>query len=163
MASTGAAQVLPETPTFRPFFLVIFGGGRQQVPSPPVESAKKGVKRQLQSKIGLLLAAALLTVMAATNCSTLVYSDPQHQGNYLGEDVLADLKVGMSKNQVIALLGNPLLTSPFDSRIWDYVSYREGRRGQQELLKVRLYFNSRQRLYRIDREGFDEGQPPLSG
>ena len=51
-----------------------------------------------------------------------VYKQDIHQGNVLEAAQIEQLKVGMSKTQVIALLGSPQLTDPFHSQRWDYFS-----------------------------------------
>lgn len=43
------------------------------------------------------------------------------QGNYVSQAMAAQLKEGMSKDQVRAVLGTPLLVDPFRSDRWDYI------------------------------------------
>ena len=50
-----------------------------------------------------------------------VYKIDINQGNYLSEDTVDKLKVGMTQAQVRQLLGTPLITSPFRADRWDYV------------------------------------------
>src|SRR5688572_23392774 len=47
------------------------------------------------------------------------------QGNYISQDMVAQLKPGMSKEQVRLALGTPLLTDIFHADRWDYVYWRE--------------------------------------
>ncbi|MGE5170229.1 MAG: outer membrane protein assembly factor BamE [Rudaea sp.] len=58
-----------------------------------------------------------------------VYKIDINQGNYLSQDMVDKLKVGMTQPQVKQLLGTPLVTSPFRSDRWDYV-YEYTRQGQ---------------------------------
>ena len=43
------------------------------------------------------------------------------QGNYISQDMVGQLKPGMSKEQVRLTLGTPLLTDIFHADHWDYV------------------------------------------
>ena len=58
-----------------------------------------------------------------------VYKIDINQGNYLSQDMVDKLKVGMTQPQVKQLLGTPLVTSPFRRDRWDYV-YEYTRQGQ---------------------------------
>jgi outer membrane protein assembly factor BamE len=58
-----------------------------------------------------------------------VYKIDINQGNYLSQDTVDKLKVGMTQAQVRQVLGTPLVTSPFRTDRWDYV-YEYTHRGQ---------------------------------
>src|SRR6478609_10052008 len=86
-----------------------------------------------------ILPMALLSFLAA-GCATFdryapswrslgVYKIDINQGNYLSQDAVDKLKVGMTQPQVKQLLGTPLVTSPFRADRWDYV-YEFSRLGQ---------------------------------
>lgn len=63
---------------------------------------------------------ASLALMAALTGCNLVYRIDVQQGNYVPEDVAAKVQVGMTKPQVRALLGTPLLNDIFHANRWDY-------------------------------------------
>jgi len=84
-----------------------------------------------------LCAAALV---AFSGCSTLetympvvtsleVYKIDINQGNYLSQDMVDKLKVGMTRPQVRTVLGTPLVSSAFHDNRWDYV-YEYSRQGK---------------------------------
>jgi outer membrane protein assembly factor BamE (lipoprotein component of BamABCDE complex) len=89
----------------------------------------------------VLRASALaLALFAAGGCATAekyvpswrslgVYKIDVNQGNYLSQDMVDKLKVGMTQTQVKQLLGTPLVTSAFRPDRWDYV-YEYTRQGQ---------------------------------
>lgn len=54
--------------------------------------------------------------------SGCIYKMDIHQGNVLEAEQLTQLKVGMSKTDVITLLGTPQVTDPFHIQRWDYYS-----------------------------------------
>ena len=85
--------------------------------------------------VPLALAAILLAACATVDRyapswrSLGVYKIDINQGNYLSQDAVDKLKVGMTQPQVKQLLGTPLVTSPFRADRWDYV-YEYTRQGQ---------------------------------
>ena len=58
-----------------------------------------------------------------------VYKIDINQGNYLSQDMVDKLKVGMTQAQVKQVLGTPLIASPFRPDRWDYV-YEYTRQGR---------------------------------
>ena len=86
----------------------------------------------------LLRALACAALLAAAGCSSMgqyvpdslaVYKLDINQGNYLSQDMVDKLKVGMTRQQVRLLLGTPLVTSAFRDNRWDYV-YEYARQGK---------------------------------
>jgi outer membrane protein assembly factor BamE len=71
------------------------------------------------------------------------------QGNYVSQEMVSQLKPGMSKEQVRFIMGTPLLTDIFHAERWDYVYWRETSSGKRETRKLALYFDAG-RLTRID-------------
>lgn len=65
--------------------------------------------------VGLALALCL------SGCG-LVYKQNVQQGNVLDDEDIAQLEEGMTKRQVLVLLGSPSVQSPFHADRWDYVS-----------------------------------------
>jgi outer membrane protein assembly factor BamE len=72
--------------------------------------------------------------------SLAVYKIDVNQGNYLSQDMVDKLKVGMTKPQVKVVLGTPLVTSAFRDNRWDYV-YEFQRAGRvREHRQFTVYF-----------------------
>jgi len=110
------------------------------------------VFRDTLSMRGAARAAALcLALVSAGGCATAdqylpswrsfgVYKIDINQGNYLSQDMVDKLKVGMTPAQVKQVLGTPLVTSPFRPDRWDYV-YEYSRQGRVvEHRNFTLYF-----------------------
>ena len=71
------------------------------------------------------------------------------QGNYISQEMVSQLKPGMSKDQVRFLLGTPLLTDIFHAERWDYVYWREASSGKRESRRLALFFEGG-KLARLD-------------
>lgn len=65
-----------------------------------------------------------------------VYRMTVQQGNIVTEEMIDRLELGMTKNQVLYLLGTPVLTDIFHTDRWDY-TYTI-RRGHQDMETKRL-------------------------
>jgi len=62
------------------------------------------------------------------------------QGNYISQEMVAQLKPGMSKEQVRFILGTPLVTDIFHADRWDYVYYREMPGGKRKQRAISVHF-----------------------
>lgn len=62
------------------------------------------------------------------------------QGNFISQEMVAQLKEGMTREQVIFVLGTPLLNDIFHAERWDYVfRYKKGN-GEITNSKVTVFF-----------------------
>ncbi len=64
------------------------------------------------------------------------------QGNYISQEMVAQLKLGMTKEQVRYVLGTPLVADIFHADRWDYVYYKDPRRGTREGRKIAVVFEN---------------------
>jgi outer membrane protein assembly factor BamE len=71
-----------------------------------------------------------------------VYRMDIQQGNYISQEMVSQLKIGMTKEQVRYVLGTPLVADIFHADRWDYVYYYDPRRGQREARKIAVVFES---------------------
>lgn len=97
--------------------------------------------------------AALSSALFVTGCSTdsipgwlKPYRPDVHQGNVVTSEMLDSLHEGMTKNQVIFLLGTPTLISSFHKNEWDYIYYLNPRLGKTEIRKLQIYFDEDDRV-----------------
>ena len=89
------------------------------------------------------LCSCLLLLSVLTACSGIKYLDfpgvykiAIPQGNIITQDMVDQLRPGMSKRQVIFVMGTPLVRDPFHQDRWDYIySYQPGGgiRGQERV------------------------------
>ena len=68
------------------------------------------------------------------------YKPEIQQGNYVSQEMMAQIKPGMTREQVRFILGTPLLTDIFHGDRWDYVYWREAVNGRREERRVALFF-----------------------
>jgi outer membrane protein assembly factor BamE len=80
------------------------------------------------------------------------------QGNFVSQEMVAQLKPGMTKEQVRFILGTPMVTDIFHSDRWDYVYWREAPNGKRETRKVTVLFEQGQ-LARVDGDVLPSGGP----
>jgi outer membrane protein assembly factor BamE len=99
----------------------------------------------------ILVCAGLLTACG------IVYKLPTRQGNVIEQKQLDQLEVGMTREQVLYLMGTPLAASPFREDRWDYVGYYKSPRGKVSKRVVTLYFDPTGTLARM------EGSEDVSG
>jgi outer membrane protein assembly factor BamE len=89
--------------------------------------------------IGLMRPVLVCLALAASGC---VYRMDIQQGNFLKEDDVAKLKVGMTRSQVRFLLGTPMVADSFKPDRWDYVYYVKPGKGRRQISRrhVVVYF-----------------------
>jgi outer membrane protein assembly factor BamE len=62
------------------------------------------------------------------------------QGNFISQEMVSQLKPGMTKEQVRFILGTPLVTDIFHAERWDYVFFRETADGKREQRNLSVVF-----------------------
>jgi outer membrane protein assembly factor BamE len=91
--------------------------------------------------VALLLLSAQLCACGVPRIPGITPYKPEiQQGNYISQDLIAQVKPGMTREQVRFLLGTPLLTDIFHADRWDYVYWRETTDGKREQRKLALFF-----------------------
>ncbi len=92
-----------------------------------------------------LLALIIVTTALLNGCSYLKYPDLHkvtvQQGNIVNQEMIDQLRPGMTRSQVRYIFGTPLLMDTFDQDRWDYY-YNIKRPGKEELReKVTIFFD----------------------
>lgn len=106
---------------------------------------------QMQNLIKTVTFSLALTL--AGGCSYLgVYKRDLPQGNLVTQDMVEQLELGMSRDQVQYVMGTPLLEAPFDASQWDYVFRLDEAYGDVKQRRVTLTF-ANQRLADIEVSG----------
>lgn len=102
---------------------------------------------------------ALLALAPLSGCG-LIYKVDAQQGNLFDKATVESLKPGMSKRQVLLVMGSPSVISPFDQDRWDYVSTIRRGRNKMASKDLTLYFENDQ-LAKIDGDYFPEDPDQL--
>lgn len=71
-----------------------------------------------------------------------IYRPDIQQGNFISREMVAQLKTGMTKEQVRFLLGTPLLIDVFHAERWDYPFTLKKGDGQITTSKVTVFFEN---------------------
>ncbi|HEY6644937.1 outer membrane protein assembly factor BamE [Povalibacter sp.] len=94
------------------------------------------------------LVAGLLVLAFLGGC---VHRIDIQQGNFLETKDIDRVAVGMTRIQVRALLGTPMVADPFETWRWDYVYYlKKGRLQEPQHRQFTVYFEE-DKVIRIDR------------
>lgn len=84
----------------------------------------------------LFLSASLVLL---SGCQ-LFYKVDVYQGNMLSKEQVAELETGMTKQQVIDVIGSPAISDPFHQSRWDYIGTRSLRGSKTETKNLSLTF-----------------------
>ena len=68
------------------------------------------------------------------------YRPDIQQGNFISQEMLTQLKVGQTREQVKFIFGTPLLTDVFHANRWDYPFYLTRGNGELTQARVTVYF-----------------------
>lgn len=105
------------------------------------------------------LLVAFLVASAIGGCGWM-YRQPLHQGNLLEEKNIAQLQEGLTRRQVLVLLGTPSISDPFHQARWDYFSSQRRGHGKPEIKNLTLWFDG-DSLARWEGEYFPEQDQQL--
>ena len=100
-------------------------------------------------------ARTAILVAAIAGCSSVPrivneYKIDVQQGNVLTQDMVAQLRPGLTKDQVRFILGTPMLMDIFHAQRWDYVyRLKKGNTGDVEMRKFSVFFNDDNKLARV--------------
>lgn len=85
------------------------------------------------------------------------YRPDVHQGNIITQEMVDQLRQGMTREQVRFMLGTPLLTDEFHKDRWDYPYYLNPLKGQVQSRRLTVFFKDN----KVERFVSDE-MPPES-
>ena len=104
------------------------------------------------------LTVALALPLGACGVPQLItpYRMDIQQGNYISQEMVAQLRPGMTREQVRFVLGTPLLADIFHADRWDYVYWRERPGAKLEQRKLTVFFEDG-KLMRLDGDTVSAG------
>lgn len=96
----------------------------------------------------ILIPALFVCLCVNAGCS--IYRPTIQQGNILEPEQISKLKTGMTRRQVMFVMGTPLLQDPFHKDRWDYIhTVKPGTSREMTYQRLTLYFEN-DSLVRID-------------
>jgi outer membrane protein assembly factor BamE len=101
------------------------------------------------------LAGTALVAVVLSACSSVPrivneYKIDVQQGNVLTQDMVSQLKPGLTRDQVRFILGTPMLTDMFHANRWDYVyRLKKGASGEVEMRKFSAFFDDGGKLVSV--------------
>ncbi len=98
--------------------------------------------RQFNRLAPLLISAALASALAGCQHIPVGYDIDVQQGNIINQEQVQALRIGMSREQVVEIIGEPVMVNTFDNRCWDYVYTDVSRKKSFEKNKVTLIFEN---------------------
>jgi outer membrane protein assembly factor BamE len=110
------------------------------MPLSRINGKKRNNSKAMRTLNSLLAVACLLLLSACNNIGSMdfpgVYKISIPQGNIITQEMVDQLRPGMTKRQVIFVMGTPLIRDPYHQDRWDYVYNFQpggGERGQERL------------------------------
>lgn len=95
----------------------------------------------------MLTGLTFLGLAALAGCSFPgVYKIDIQQGNVVTQDMIDQLRPGMTQRQVRFIMGNPLITDTFHARRWDYLYSIQPGGGVRQQERISLVFDANDQL-----------------
>jgi len=95
----------------------------------------------------MLTSLPLLGLLSLAGCTVPgVYKIDIQQGNVVTQDMIDQLRPGMTRRQVRYVMGSPLLTDTFHANRWDYLYSIKPGGGQRLQERVSLVFDGNDML-----------------
>lgn len=99
-----------------------------------------------------------IAVLVLASCSSIrlplpgfgSYRMEIQQGNFVSQEMVSQLKPGMSKEQVRFVMGTPLITDSFHADRWDYVFRRQKANSTELEQRTLAVFFEDGKLKRVD-------------
>mgnify|MGYP005854862283 CR=1 FL=1 len=95
-------------------------------------------------------AALLLASLLLGGCNDFIYKSDVSQGNILRSKDIELLQEGLTKSQVISLIGTPAVADPFHQQRWDYISTYSTRGEDLTVRHMLLTFDENDRLVSME-------------
>ncbi|MCO7515464.1 outer membrane protein assembly factor BamE [Pseudomonas guariconensis] len=115
----------------------------------------------------LLTSLTFVGLLALAGCSFPgVYKIDIQQGNVVTQDMIDQLRPGMTRRQVRFIMGNPLIQDTFNTNRWDYLYSLQPGGGQRQQERMSIFFNDSDQLVSLSGDfmpGVSRDQEILGG
>ena len=115
----------------------------QTKPAAPVNTSPAALEADANKSASLANAGAQTTEGTKLQKFLWIFSPYRpdiQQGNFVSQEMLNQLKVGQTREQVRFLLGTPMLMDMFHADRWDYPFYLARGNGELTTSRVTVYF-----------------------
>jgi outer membrane protein assembly factor BamE len=115
----------------------------QTRPAEPVSTAPAAVAADADKSAAIANSGAQTTTVTKLQKFLWIFSPYRpdiQQGNFVSQEMLNQLKVGQTRDQVKFILGSPLLQDAFHKDRWDYPFYLARGNGELTTSRVTVYF-----------------------
>lgn len=102
------------------------------------------MKLSMKNRQTLLLAPLLLSLSGCAVVDWMTYKLPISQGNIVDQKDVDKLKPGMTREQVVFVLGEPLAQSSFADNRWEYLYNTRNGGGESNAKRLTVVFNGDQ-------------------
>ena len=114
----------------------------------------------------LLIPGVLLATLGLASCTSVervpfIHRIDVQQGNVITQEMVDQLKPGMTTRQVRFTLGSPMIVDVFHPERWDYLYRMEPGKGELEQQRVTLFFQD-DKLVQIAGDYRPNPQPALA-
>lgn len=144
-ASETARTVIEATPENAPAIDKMAAPTSTPAPAPtvasPAPAAETAINAVPEAAAAGATASGVQTVQQKRFLGFLrPYRPDVQQGNFVSREMIAQLKPGMTQDQVTFLLGTPLLNDIFHANRWDYAFRLQKGNGEITTSRVTVYF-----------------------
>ena len=112
------------------------------------ENPHYSIQKILVAVACVVLASCSSNTMGGSSINPVNWITPYKidviQGNFVSKEQIGQLQAGMSREQVKALLGTPLMTSLFHADRWDYVFTLKRQGVEPQAFKYTVFFKGDQ-------------------
>jgi len=115
----------------------------QTQPAAPVSTAPDAVAADAGKSAAIANSGAQTTTVTKLQKFLWIFSPYRpdiQQGNFVSQEMLNQVKVGQTRDQVKFILGTPLLQDAFHQDRWDYPFYLARGNGELTTSRVTVYF-----------------------
>lgn len=127
--------------------------------SPPFSLSRQVLRYDAHAMSIRKLAIVYISSLLLAGCAGYIpfaYEVPVQQGNIITDDMVAQLRPGMSQEQVRYVLGTPAIEDPFHADRWDYVYALDEEDKAMQVDRLTVFFRDG-RLSRVEGSLAPEG------
>ena len=105
--------------------------------SKKIDKIDINVNRSGSVKLSKILRQIICLAIPLMLAACSPYKVPVEQGNYLRKDLIHQIKIGSSKQEVLDILGKPILDNGIEDDTWIYVYSRDSRKKKADVVQYR--------------------------